>query len=417
MTTGFVDRLAAARIGDTFNQYADSALRRARLARYLQRTARDEDPARRRGARLPRRARLGDPVHLRAPADRHRAGRGDGDDRAPDAGRARARGRCPALEPRADASGHGGVEPPADPRRDRRSRSRSSRARRRPPGRRDRPARACPARRPVRPPPLARRRRGVPGRPRRRRCWDRVAPMERFPVRRNTILLAATLTSLSGMVQLAVAVGTVTLVLVTGIEGILGLGPAIFLTAGALAALPAGRLMDRYGRIPVLAGGCVAGIAGCLTTALGCELDSAALVIPGFALVGDRAGDDPARPRRRRRHVPARAPRPRDLVRPLRRALRRRARPARLPAALRREGARHGRARRAVDRRRRDHGRRARARPLRPARPAHDRPAAALRRRRLRLRRGRRRCARSSAARACSPRSSPRSRASRGWSR
>ena len=64
--------------------------------------------------------------------------------------------------------------------------------------------------------------------------------MERFPVRRNTILLAATLTSLSGMVQLAVAVGTVTLVLVTGIEGILGLGPAIFLTAGALAALPAG---------------------------------------------------------------------------------------------------------------------------------------------------------------------------------
>ena len=35
MTTGFVDRLAAARIGDTFNQYADSELRRARLERYL----------------------------------------------------------------------------------------------------------------------------------------------------------------------------------------------------------------------------------------------------------------------------------------------------------------------------------------------------------------------------------------------
>ena len=77
---------------------------------------------------------------------------------------------------------------------------------------------------------------------------------QQFPIRRNTILLAATLTSLSGMVQLAVAVATVTLVLVTGVEGILGLGPAIFLTAGALAALPAGRLMDRYGRIPVLAG-------------------------------------------------------------------------------------------------------------------------------------------------------------------
>jgi MFS family permease len=114
--------------------------------------------------------------------------------------------------------------------------------------------------------------------------------MERFPVRRNTILLAATRTSLSGMVQLAVAVATVTLVLVTGIEGILGLGPAIFLTAGALAALPAGRLMDRYGRVPVLAGGCLAGILGCLTTALGCALDSAPVVVTGFALVGVAQG-------------------------------------------------------------------------------------------------------------------------------
>jgi MFS family permease len=111
-----------------------------------------------------------------------------------------------------------------------------------------------------------------------------------FPIRRNTILLAATLTSLSGMVQLAVAVATVTLVLVTGIEGILGLGPAIFLTAGALAAFPAGRLMDRFGRVPVLAGGCLAGVAGCLTTALGCELDSAAVVVAGFALVGVAQG-------------------------------------------------------------------------------------------------------------------------------
>ena len=114
--------------------------------------------------------------------------------------------------------------------------------------------------------------------------------MEQFPIRRNTALLAATLTCLSGMVQLAVAVGTVTLVLVTGVEGILGLGPAIFLTAGALAALPAGRLMDRFGRIPVLAGGCVAGVAGCLTTALGCKLDSASLVVIGFGLVGVSQG-------------------------------------------------------------------------------------------------------------------------------
>ncbi len=114
--------------------------------------------------------------------------------------------------------------------------------------------------------------------------------MERFPVRRNTILLAATLTCLSGMVQLAVAVATITLVLVTGIEGILGLGPAIFLLAAALAALPAGRLMDRIGRVPVLAAGACSGIVGCSVTALGCEVESAVLVVTGFALVGVASG-------------------------------------------------------------------------------------------------------------------------------
>ena len=59
-------------------------------------------------------------------------------------------------------------------------------------------------------------------------------------VRRNAIVLAAGMVCLSGMVQLAVALGTVTLVAVTGLEGILGLGPAVFLIAGALAVGPAG---------------------------------------------------------------------------------------------------------------------------------------------------------------------------------
>ncbi|MGH3105076.1 MAG: hypothetical protein ACRDN6_13360 [Gaiellaceae bacterium] len=92
---------------------------------------------------------------------------------------------------------------------------------------------------------------------------------------RNTILLAACLTCLSGMVQLVVAVSTITLVLVTGIESILGLGPAIFHASGAVAALPAGRAMDRVGRVPVLAAGFCSGAAGCALAALGCSLDSA----------------------------------------------------------------------------------------------------------------------------------------------
>ena len=78
--------------------------------------------------------------------------------------------------------------------------------------------------------------------------------------------------------------------LVTGIESILGLGPAIFLTAGALAALPAGRLMDRYGRVPVIAGAFVIGAVGCCLTALGCLADNAPLVIFGFIGIGAMNG-------------------------------------------------------------------------------------------------------------------------------
>jgi MFS family permease len=109
-------------------------------------------------------------------------------------------------------------------------------------------------------------------------------------IRRNTVLLALCLVTLSGVLQLATAVATITLVLVTGVESILGLGPAIFLSAGAVAALPAGRLMDRHGRVPVLAGGFVVGMAGCVLTALGCIADSAVLVVLGFVGVGGMNG-------------------------------------------------------------------------------------------------------------------------------
>ena len=111
-----------------------------------------------------------------------------------------------------------------------------------------------------------------------------------YPVRRNTFLLSACLVVLSGVLQLAVAVATITLVLVTGIESILGLGPAIFITAGALAALPAGRLMDRIGRVPVIAGGFAIGAAGCALTAVGCAIDSSAPVVLGFVGVGAMNG-------------------------------------------------------------------------------------------------------------------------------
>jgi MFS family permease len=113
---------------------------------------------------------------------------------------------------------------------------------------------------------------------------------ERLPIRRNTVLLSAALAANSAMLQLSAAVASLTLVLVLDIEGLLGLGPAIVLASGALAALPAGRSMDRFGRIPVLATGYGLGMAGCVLAALGSAIDSAFVVLPGLVGVGAASG-------------------------------------------------------------------------------------------------------------------------------
>jgi MFS family permease len=107
-----------------------------------------------------------------------------------------------------------------------------------------------------------------------------------LPVRRNTVLLAATMAVNSAVLQLVAAVSSLTFVLVTGVRGLLGLGPAIFLTASALTSMPAGRLMDRFGRTPVMSVGFVVGAAGCALTALATREDSTVAVIAGFGLIG-----------------------------------------------------------------------------------------------------------------------------------
>src|SRR5262249_60280664 len=108
------------------------------------------------------------------------------------------------------------------------------------------------------------------------------------PVAGGASGLAAGMVCLSGMVQLAVALGTVTLGAVTGVKGILGLGPAVFLIAGALAVGPAGRISDRVGRMPVIRTGFVLGIAGPALTALGCGVSPGVLVFLGPGPCGAR---------------------------------------------------------------------------------------------------------------------------------
>jgi MFS family permease len=106
------------------------------------------------------------------------------------------------------------------------------------------------------------------------------------PVRRNTILLAASLAANSAMLQLSAAVATLTVVLVVGVHSLVGLGPAIVLGTGALFALPAGRAMDRFGRIPVLVGGFALGVVGGVLAAVGAAYDLAAPVVVGLICVG-----------------------------------------------------------------------------------------------------------------------------------
>jgi MFS family permease len=114
--------------------------------------------------------------------------------------------------------------------------------------------------------------------------------MTELPIARNTALLSASLAANSGMLQLQAAVASLTLVEVLGIEGLLGLGPAIVLASGALAAPVAGRAMDRLGRVPVLAAGFLTGAGGGVLAAIGCAAEIAVLVLPGFVLVGIATG-------------------------------------------------------------------------------------------------------------------------------
>ena len=116
------------------------------------------------------------------------------------------------------------------------------------------------------------------------------ASPQQLPIRRNTALLSASLAANSGMLQLSAAVASLTFVLVIGVRGLLGLGPAIVLASGALAALPAGRAMDRFGRVPVIATGFVIGAAGGVLAALGSALELALLVFLGLVCVGTAGG-------------------------------------------------------------------------------------------------------------------------------
>jgi MFS family permease len=111
-----------------------------------------------------------------------------------------------------------------------------------------------------------------------------------LPIARNTVLLAASLAAMSGMLQLAAAIATLTFVAVTGVDVLLGLAPAILLATAAVAAVFAGRAMDWLGRIPVLVAGYLIGLAGAGLAALGSWTDSTPALIAGLLCLGAANG-------------------------------------------------------------------------------------------------------------------------------
>jgi MFS family permease len=110
--------------------------------------------------------------------------------------------------------------------------------------------------------------------------------MQEFPIRRNATLLAGAMATQSAAAQLAAAMSTITFALVTGVSSLLGLGPALTMVSSALTAQVAGRLMDRGGRIPVLASGYFAGATAAMLLAVGSSKQWPAAVVIGFILFG-----------------------------------------------------------------------------------------------------------------------------------
>lgn len=106
----------------------------------------------------------------------------------------------------------------------------------------------------------------------------------------NTVLLSAAMAALYAMAQLVLAIATITFASVTGSAALAGLGPAIWGVSSSIAAITAGNLMDKYGRIPVLATGFAAGIAGAIVVAIGVSRSSGILVVAGFIILGSSFG-------------------------------------------------------------------------------------------------------------------------------
>ena len=278
-----IQRLAAARIGSTFNQYAASAQLRERLADYLERRSEAElllvgEAAGYRGARV-----SGIPFT----SERQLTGSGPAEASATIVHRVLEElglTEHVLLWNVVPTHPHRPGEPPSNrrPRADEIEASRPFLEQLAAGPAASSPWAGSPRRRSARPGSVTRRtaalRSSEPG-------WPRLSE-QHLPIARNTATLAVIQALYSTVLQLGAAVLSLSFVLVTGFRSLLGAGPAIFLTASALAALPAGRAMDRFGRVPVIVVGFLLGSIGYSLAAVGTHWGSGVALITGFAFAG-----------------------------------------------------------------------------------------------------------------------------------
>jgi len=109
-------------------------------------------------------------------------------------------------------------------------------------------------------------------------------------VRRNTLVLAACLALVWAVIQLAMSVASITMEALTGVPELVGIPPAVVILAFGSATIPAGRYMDRRGRMPGIALGFLAALAGALVTFVAVLAGQALLFLVGLAGLGAGIG-------------------------------------------------------------------------------------------------------------------------------
>ena len=105
-------------------------------------------------------------------------------------------------------------------------------------------------------------------------------------IRRNTITLASALAIGWTIIQLQAALTTITTETLTGQTWSAGMASALFSVTLGLVAIPAGRLMDRLGRGPVIVGGFVVAALAAAVLFVAVSTQSLALFLVAMAVLG-----------------------------------------------------------------------------------------------------------------------------------